>query len=58
MELATSKALIHLAAMAGVVFLAALFALTLADVLARLCRKIAEMDLSFSSSLEKRRRHW
>jgi cytochrome c oxidase subunit 4 len=36
MELAKSKALIRLAAMAGVVFLAALFALTLADVLARL----------------------
>jgi cytochrome c oxidase subunit 4 len=36
MELATSRAFIHLAAMAGVVFLAALFALTLADVLSRL----------------------
>jgi cytochrome c oxidase subunit 4 len=36
MELATSKALIRLAAAAGVVFLAALFALTLADVLTRL----------------------
>ena len=36
MELAISKALIRLAAVAGVVFLAALFTLTLADVLARL----------------------
>ncbi len=36
MELATSKALIRLAAVAGVVFLAALFTLTLADVLTRL----------------------
>jgi cytochrome c oxidase subunit 4 len=36
MELATSKPLIRLAAMSGVVFLAAMFALTLADVLARL----------------------
>jgi cytochrome c oxidase subunit IV len=36
MELARSKALFRLAAMSGVVFLAALFALTLADVLARL----------------------
>ena len=36
MELATSKPLIRLAALAGVVFLAALFVLTLADVLARL----------------------
>ena len=36
MELAKSKALIRLAAMAGVVFLTALFALTLADVLSRL----------------------
>jgi cytochrome c oxidase subunit 4 len=36
MELAKSKPLIRLAAMAGVVFLAALFALTLADVLSRL----------------------
>ena len=36
MELAKSKALIHLAAMAGFVFLAVLFALTLADVLSRL----------------------
>ena len=36
MELAKSKALIRLAASAGVVFLAALFTLTLADVLARL----------------------
>jgi cytochrome c oxidase subunit IV len=35
MELANSRALIHFAALAGVVFLAALFALTLADVLAR-----------------------
>ncbi len=38
MELAASKALIRLAATAGVVFLAALFALTLADVLSRLGR--------------------
>ena len=36
MELAKSKALIRLAAMAGAVLLAALFALTLADVLTRL----------------------
>jgi cytochrome c oxidase subunit 4 len=36
MELATSKPLIRLAALAGIVFLAALFVLTLADVLARL----------------------
>jgi cytochrome c oxidase subunit 4 len=36
MELATSKPLIRLAALSGVVFLAAMFALTLADVLARL----------------------
>jgi len=36
MELARSKALIQLAAMAGVVFLAAMFALTLADALSRL----------------------
>ena len=36
MELAKSKALIRLAAMAGVMFLAAMFALTLADVLSRL----------------------
>lgn len=36
MELGTSKALIRLVATAGVVFLAALFALTLADVLSRL----------------------
>ena len=36
MELAASKALIRLAAMAGVVFLVALFTLTLADVLARM----------------------
>ena len=35
MELAASKALIRLAAMAGVVFLTALFTLTLADVPAR-----------------------
>jgi cytochrome c oxidase subunit IV len=35
MELASSKALIWLAATAGVVFVAALFALTLADVLSR-----------------------
>ena len=34
--LATSKPLIRLAALAGIVFLAALFVLTLADVLARL----------------------
>jgi cytochrome c oxidase subunit 4 len=36
MELAKSKPLIRLAAVAGVVFLAALFALTLADVLTRM----------------------
>ena len=36
MELATSKALIRLAAVAGVVFLTALFTLTLADILTRL----------------------
>ena len=36
MELAKSQSLIHLAAMAGGVFLMALFTLTLADVLARL----------------------
>jgi cytochrome c oxidase subunit 4 len=36
MELAKSKALIRLSAMAGVVFLAALFTLTLADVLTRM----------------------
>ena len=36
MELATSKPLIRLAALAGVVFLVAMFALTLADVLSRL----------------------
>ena len=36
MELADFEALIRLAAMAGVVFLGALFALTLADVLSRL----------------------
>ncbi len=36
MELAKSRPLIRLAALAGVVFLAALFALTLADVLSRL----------------------
>lgn len=36
MELVTSKALIRLAAVAGVVFLTALFTLTLADVLTRL----------------------
>jgi hypothetical protein len=36
MELAKSKPVIRLAASAGVVFLAALFALTLADVLSRL----------------------
>lgn len=35
MELAGSKALIKLAALAGVIFVATLFALTLADVLAR-----------------------
>jgi cytochrome c oxidase subunit 4 len=35
MELATSGALIRLAALAGVVFLIAMFALTLADVLSR-----------------------
>ena len=36
MELVKSKPLVRLAAFAGVVFLAALFALTLADVLARM----------------------
>ena len=36
MELAKARLLIRLAAMAGVVFLAVLFALTLADVLSRL----------------------
>jgi cytochrome c oxidase subunit 4 len=36
MELARSKPLIRLAALSGVVFLAVIFALTLADVLARL----------------------
>jgi cytochrome c oxidase subunit 4 len=36
MELATSKPLVRLAALSGIVFLAAMFALTLADVLARL----------------------
>jgi cytochrome c oxidase subunit IV len=36
MELATSKPLIRLAATAGVIFLTAMFALTLADVLTRL----------------------
>ena len=36
MELAKARPLIRLAAMAGVVFLAVLFALTLADVLSRL----------------------
>ena len=36
MELARSKPLIRLAAVAGVMFLVALFALTLADVLSRL----------------------
>jgi hypothetical protein len=35
MELAKARPLIRLAAMAGVVFLAVLFALTLADVLSR-----------------------
>jgi cytochrome c oxidase subunit 4 len=35
MELSGSKALIRLAALAGLVFLAAMFALTLADVLTR-----------------------
>ena len=35
MELASSRALIWLAAMSGVVFVAALFSLTLADVLSR-----------------------
>jgi cytochrome c oxidase subunit 4 len=35
MELASSKALIRLAAIAGLVFIAALFSLTLADVLSR-----------------------
>lgn len=36
MELFRSKTLVHLAALSGIVFLAALFALTLADVLTRL----------------------
>jgi cytochrome c oxidase subunit IV len=36
MELATSKPLIRLTALSGIVFLAALFALTLADVVTRL----------------------
>jgi cytochrome c oxidase subunit 4 len=36
MELATSKTLIRLAALSGAVFLVAMFALTLADVLSRL----------------------
>ena len=36
MELADARPLIRLAAMAGIVFLAALFLLTLADVLSRL----------------------
>ena len=36
MELATSKSLIRLAAVAGVVFLTGLFTLTLADILTRL----------------------
>ncbi len=36
MELAKSKPLIHLAAVAGVLFLAVLFTLTLADVLTRM----------------------
>jgi cytochrome c oxidase subunit IV len=35
MELASSKALIKLAALAGLIFVATLFALTLADVLSR-----------------------
>jgi len=35
MELSGSKALIRLSALAGLVFLAAMFALTLADVLTR-----------------------
>jgi cytochrome c oxidase subunit IV len=35
MELATAKPLIRLAALSGIVFLAGMFALTLADVLAR-----------------------
>jgi cytochrome c oxidase subunit 4 len=39
MELAKARPLIRLAAMAGVVFLAVLFALTLADVLSRLAQK-------------------
>ena len=36
MELASARPLIRLAAMAGLVFLAAMFALTLSDILARL----------------------
>jgi cytochrome c oxidase subunit 4 len=36
MELAKSKMLVRLAVMAGAVFLAAMFALTLADILSRL----------------------
>jgi cytochrome c oxidase subunit IV len=36
MELANAKTLTRLAAMSGVIFLAALFSLTLADVLSRL----------------------
>jgi cytochrome c oxidase subunit 4 len=39
MELVSSKPLIRLAAAAGLVFLAVLFALTLADVLSRLAQK-------------------
>ena len=35
MELATSKPLVRIAAISGLVFVAAMFALTLADVLAR-----------------------
>jgi cytochrome c oxidase subunit 4 len=35
MELASAKSLIRLAAISGLIFLAAMFALTLADVLAR-----------------------
>jgi cytochrome c oxidase subunit 4 len=39
MELATSKPLIRLAALSGIVFLAVMFALTFADVLTRLAEE-------------------
>ena len=39
MELASSKTLIKLAALAGIIFVATLFALTLADVLSRVLGK-------------------